>query len=229
MKKYILINTVWLILALGAFLLGRSSPRDTAESKEPIIRKSSGKNSSSRSAYQATASSRLVNSSQPNFASGRQGSTVTVSQFLSERDPLLANRMFAELILSMDASSAGRIFEELKSRRTQGSDEQMGLFLRAWGQLDGTAAMQAVDEFEGDPRRQAGAGIAAISGGASKDPEGAKAYLDTVDSEIARGVLTQGIVSGMASTDPDGATDYVLELDQLQRCLLYTSPSPRDS
>jgi len=125
--------------------------------------------------------------------------------------------MFAELILSMDASSAGRIFEELKSRRTQGSDEQMGLFLRAWGQLDGTAAMQAVDEFEGDPRRQAGAGIAAISGWASKDPEGAKAYLDTVDSEIARGVLTQGIVSGMASTDPDGATDYVLELDQLQR------------
>ena len=217
MKKYILINAAWLILALGAFLLGRSNPRDTAESKEPIIRKSSGKNSSSRSAYQATASSRLVNSSQPNFASGRQGSTVTVSQFLSERDPLLANRMFAELILSMDASSAGRIFEELKSRRTQGSDEQMGLFLRAWGQLDGTAAMQAVDEFEGDPRRQAGAGIAAISGWASKDPEGAKAYLDTVDSEIARGVLTQGIVSGMASTDPDGATDYVLELDQLQR------------
>ena len=34
MKKYILINAAWLILALGAFLLGRSNPRDTAESKE---------------------------------------------------------------------------------------------------------------------------------------------------------------------------------------------------
>ena len=117
----------------------------------------------------------------------------------------------------MDASSAGGIFEELKNKRGQGSDEQMSLFLRAWGQIDGSAAMEAIDEFKKDPRRQAQAGIAAISGWASKDPEGAKAYLASVDNEMARGVLTQGIVSGMASTDPDGATDYVLELDQIQR------------
>ena len=223
MKKYLLLNTVWLALALGAFLLGRSTSGDVAGSDQPLIRKSTGKSSISRSGSLATTTGITGNSNRISRGGGQDGARVTIGQFLNERDPLLANRMFAELILSMDASSAGGIFEELKNKRGQGSDEQMTLFLRAWGQIDGSAAMEAIDEFKRDPRRQAQAGIAAISGWASKDPEGAKAYLASVDNEMARGVLTQGIVSGMASTDPDGATDYVLELDQIQRARVADS------
>ena len=217
MKKYLLLNFVWLALALGAFLVGRSTTGDAARSDEPLIRKSKSKGSISRSGSLGNTPGNAGSSSRIGQSVGRDGARVTVSQFLNERDPLLANRMFAELILSMDASSAGGIFEELKARRAQGSDEQMALFLRAWGQLDGTSAMEAVATIEGDPRRQAQAGIAAISGWASSDPEGAKAHLTTIDSEMVKGVLTQGIVSGLASTDPDGATDYVLELDRIQR------------
>ena len=217
MKKYLLLNSVWLTLALGAFLIGRSTTGDAGGSDETLIRKSKSKGSISRSGSSGNTKGNAGSSNRINRSLGQEGTRVTVGQFLNERDPLLANRIFAELILSMDASSAGGIFEDLKARRAQGSDEQMALFLRAWGQLDGTAAMEAVATIEGDPRRQAQAGIAAISGWASKDPEGAKAHLTTVDSEMVRGVLTQGIVSGMASTDPDRATDYVLELDQIQR------------
>ena len=217
MNKHLLLNTAWLALALGAFLFGRSTSGDSAEPAGTLIRKSTGNPSISRSGPQARVTGSTGNANRIIPGAGQGGASVSVGDFLKERDPLLANRMFAELILSMDATSAGGIFEELKSRRNQGSDEQMTLFLRAWGQIDGSAAMEAVDEFRKDPRRQAQAGIAAISGWASKDPEGAKAYLATVDNEMARGVLTQGIVSGMASTDPDGATDYVLELDQIQR------------
>jgi len=43
MKKYLLLNTVWLALALGAFLLGRSTSGDEAGSDEVVIRKSTGK------------------------------------------------------------------------------------------------------------------------------------------------------------------------------------------
>ncbi len=217
MNKYLLLNTAWLALALGAFLFGRSTSENSAEPAGTLIRKSTGKPSISRSGSQGGVTGNKGNASRINPGAGQGGASISVGDFLKERDPLLANRMFAELILTMDATSAGGIFEELKSRRNQGSDEQMTLFLRAWGQIDGSAAMEAVDEFRKDPRRQAQAGIAAISGWASQDPEGAKAYLATVDNEMARGVLTQGIVSGMASTDPDAATDYVLELDQIQR------------
>ena len=187
MKKYLLLNFVWLALALGAFLLGRSTTGDAARSDEPLIRKSKSKGSISRSGSLGNTPGNAGSSSRIGQSVGRDGARVTVSQFLNERDPLLANRMFAELILSMDASSAGGIFEELKARRAQGSDEQMALFLRAWGQLDGTSAMEAVATIEGDPRRQAQAGIAAISGWASSDPEGAKAHLTTIDSEMVKG------------------------------------------
>ena len=117
MKKYLLLNTVWLALALGAFLLGRSTSGDVAGSDQPLIRKSTGKSSISRSGSLATTTGSTGNSNRISRGGGQDGARVTIGQFLNERDPLLANRMFAELILSMDASSAGGIFEELKNRK----------------------------------------------------------------------------------------------------------------
>ena len=215
MKKSFILHAIWLSIAVIAFLYGRTStqsakgPEDSARevkrtSKSLVTRAGKGSQAGKRPGLSL---------------SGTRGtqSRVTISQFLNERDSLVANQLFAELILSMDASSAQSIFEDLRKRRGDGSEAQMTLFLRAWGQLDGASAMKAIEGMSRDPRRQAQAGIAAITGWASADPEGAKAHLEGIENGMVKGVLAQGIVNGLASSDPDAATDFVLELDQAQR------------
>ncbi|MBB08057.1 MAG: hypothetical protein CMN03_07310 [Roseibacillus sp.] len=215
MKKSFILHAIWLSVAVIAFLYGRTStqsakgPEDSAievkrTSKSLVTRASKGSQAGKRPGLSLSG------------ARGTQ-SRVTISQFLNERDPLVANQLFAELILSMDASNAQSIFEDLRKRRGDGSEAQMTLFLRAWGQLDGASAMKAIEGMSRDPRRQAQAGIAAITGWASADPEGAKAHLEGIENGMVKGVLAQGIVNGLASSDPDAATDFVLELDQAQR------------
>ncbi len=215
MKKSFILHAIWLSVAVIAFLYGRTSTQSTKGPEDSAREvKRTSKSLVTRSGKGSQAGKR------PGLSlSGTRGtqSRVTISQFLNERDPLVANQLFAELILSMDASSAQSIFEDLRKRRGDGSEAQMTLFLRAWGQLDGASAMKAIEGMSRDPRRQAQAGIAAITGWASADPEGAKAHLEGIENGMVKGVLAQGIVNGLASSDPDAATDFVLELDQAQR------------
>ena len=215
MKKSFILHAIWLSVAVIAFLYGRTSTQSAKGPEDSAIEvKRTSKSLVTRASKGSEAGKR------PGLSlSGTRGtqSRVTISQFLNERDPLVANQLFAELILSMDASNAQSIFEDLRKRRGDGSEAQMTLFLRAWGQLDGASAMKAIEGMSRDPRRQAQAGIAAITGWASADPEGAKAHLEGIENGMVKGVLAQGIVNGLAGSDPDAATDFVLELDQAQR------------
>lgn len=215
MKKSFILHAIWLSVAVIAFLYGRTSTQSAKGPEDSALEvKRTSKSLVTRAGKGSQAGKR------PGLSlSGTRGtqSRVTISQFLNERDPLVANQLFAELILSMDASNAQSIFEDLRKRRGDGSEAQMTLFLRAWGQLDGASAMKAIEGMSRDPRRQAQAGIAAITGWASADPEGAKAHLEGIENGMVKGVLAQGIVNGLASSDPDAATDFVLELDQAQR------------
>ncbi len=223
MNKSIILHATWLILAAVAFLFGRSSvnPGKTADESANTIR--SSKSSAVRNGNYLAGQRSVARTGRSSGGSAGSASRVTVGQFLEERDPLLANKLFADLILGMDAATARSIFDSLRENRGNSSDSQMDLFLRAWGQLDGAAAMAAIEELGRDPRRQGQAGVAVMTGWASADPEGAKAHLRGLDNQLVKGVLAQGIVNGLASSDPDAATDFVLELDQSQRAELANS------
>ncbi|NRB26692.1 MAG: hypothetical protein HRU37_03325 [Roseibacillus sp.] len=223
MNKSLTLHAIWLALAAAAFLFGRSSVSSGEASDRDASKNRSGKSSATRTGNYSTAQRADKASGRSSSGTNLTGAGVTVSQFLNERDPLIANKLFADLILSMDASSARSIFDGLRKNRSDSSDAQMSLFLRAWGQLDGATAMKAVEELDRDPRRQGQAGIAAMTGWASTDPEGAKAHLKGLDNDLVKGVLAQGIVSGLASSDPEAATAFVLELDQSQRDALANS------
>ncbi len=73
-----------------------------------------------------------------------------IQAFLNEGDALEANKMFADLLLNLTADNAREIFDALReSGRAVGNfGRDMGLFLQAWGRLDGQKAIEAVfDEF----------------------------------------------------------------------------------
>jgi hypothetical protein len=218
MNKSMILNATWVAIATAAFLFGRfsvDSTNDPGNSDDSVQGKSSTGHSGSQASGGGDGSGSRISRSP---SDSRAGTGVTVGQFLNESDPLLANKLFADLILEMDEGSARAIFDALrKGGRGADSAQQMALFLQAWGKLNGAAAMAAVAELGRDPRRRGQAGIAAIRGWASVNPEAAKAYLATVENDWEKNSLAHGIVSGLASSDPGAATTFVFQMDTEQR------------
>jgi hypothetical protein len=221
MKKSIILNIVWVGVAIAAFVVGRTSQ----ESADPAPDQASadGKSAiSSRGGGSGTSgiSGDASNSGSSKTARGGDSqSGVTISQYQSETDSLVANKMFADLLLELRSENARDVFEALLEKGKNGGDtgQQMGLLLEAWGKIDGAAALMAVGEMDGDGRRRGFASIAAMKGWASTDPEAAKAHLEGLENGFEKSMLVQGMVSGLASTDPSAATAYVLAIDAEQR------------
>ncbi len=222
MNKSVILNASWLAIAAAAFIFGRSTVTTDDENSQD----SNG--SSKSSAYRSAAGSPGNGGSRTGSKTGRNtpGGTartgVTVNQFLRETDSLVANKLFADLLLEMDASNARGIFDALHQSGRDGIDsgQQMALFLQAWGKLDGPAAMEAVGELGGDFRRRGLAGVSAITGWASVDPEAAKAHLASIENDWEKNMLAHGVVSGLAASDPNAATDFVFQIDAEQRAAI---------
>lgn len=219
MNKSLLLNVCWLAIAVAAFVVGRITvaPGDDSATSE------SGRNGGS--AIRRGPDGTPLPGSRGDRSESRGGRgigdnsdgvpTVTVGQFLRESDSLQANKLFADLLLGLDADNAPAIFDQLVENRVE--DQRIGLFLEAWGKLDGAAAMEAVANLQGDGRRRAMASLSVISGWATVDPEAAKAHIAGAEEGWEKAMLNQGFVSGLAKSDPLAATDYVLELEAAQQ------------
>lgn len=82
------------------------------------------------------------------------------------------------------------------------------LFLRAWGRLDGAAAMAAL---KGDSALPPGDSFAcaALAGWAAKDAAAAKAYIESIADPQRKSELTYGLLDGWAAVDFEAAATYV--------------------
>ena len=216
MNKLIILNAVWVIVAIAAFMGGRTVEKSSSETEAALSEEEDRSLSprSRRSSRGSSASGSGGSSANGSYGRG-SASGVSVSQYQNETDALIANKIFADLLLNLDESNARSLFDALLEKQKNGSDtgQQMGLLLEAWGKLDGPAALAAVQEMGGDGRRRGFASVAAMRGWASTNPEAAKAHLAGLEGGFERGMLTQGVVSGMASSDPNAATAFVLELE----------------
>lgn len=221
MKKNLL-NVIWLGIAAVTFVLGRASV-GVGDSGDDQETNSSGERRSSNGRGSGSVYAGGGEGSRPTGAAGlssqsygsTSGSKVTVGAYLRETDSLVANKMFAELLLSLSEDNARELFDALQENGAEG--QQIGLFLEAWGKIDGAAAVAAISELGGDGRRKSFATMSALTGWASTDPEGAKAHLATVENGWEKGMMMQGLVRGLAKNDPQVATDYVLKIDAEQR------------
>jgi hypothetical protein len=133
-----------------------------------------------------------------------------VVAFLNERDPLKANRLFADLLLDLNGANAGEAFEALRDSRRDGFDfgQQIGLFLQAWGRIDGSAAVEAAG-LDTDGRRRGFAMMSAVSGWAGVDAAAAKAWIAKLEDGPDKGMASQGLINGLVRTDPQAATQFV--------------------
>ncbi|MGK0186277.1 MAG: hypothetical protein ACI9R3_002060 [Verrucomicrobiales bacterium] len=197
----------WCLLAVIAFLAGRASVQPVPpDAGEPIH---------SKREFSGRAGSRprpdfIPLNRERGVVARAESSATTTGDFLNETDPLVANKLLAELLLDLNPSRARTLFEALldRNRHRKHPDAQLSLFLTAWGRLDGTAAAGAVAELVTDPALRGAALESIMSGWVSRDPEGAKAHLVEVSDPRERSVLRKGIVRGLATTDPGAAMEF---------------------
>ena len=156
MNKFIILNVVWVFIAVGAFYVGQDNKSKGSESETSD---GGGKNRSSQNRSSQVRSSSTEGGkegSSTNASASGLSQGVTLAQYQRETDTLVANKLFADLLLSLKAENAQEVFEALLEKRRNGGEtgEQMGFFLEAWGKLDGEAALAAVEELGGDVRRR---------------------------------------------------------------------------
>lgn len=224
MNKTILIHGAWLLVSVGAFAIGgkvlssKSSsdvaPDETRGGRLSAVPESAGSGELKAAVTLDTDIAVGYENALRSLASG--GDTKAfVKAFLNEGDALEANKMFADLLLNLTADNAREIFDALReSGRADGNfGRDMGLFLQAWGRLDGQKAIEAVADLGSDGRRRAFGSMSAMEGWASTDAEAAKAYAASAEGGWEKGMMVQGLISGIARTDPAAATSYVLEME----------------
>jgi RNA polymerase sigma factor (sigma-70 family) len=122
-------------------------------------------------------------------------------------DPLQRAQRLSQLLAALTAENAPQIaeaFERVKNAGIKFADEQR-LFLRAWGKLDGSAAVEYAVGHSGQSSDEA---VAALGGWASAAPAAAQAWLDAQPESDAKETLTYGLLDGWSTVDFQAAAAY---------------------
>ena len=224
MQKILLINAAWVLVAGGAFLIGKKQGQGVGSAEgeggsDRIVRstargesgggggrfKSGGDEGHQRGA-RATLSGSAVGMSEEDMV-------VALEKVLKETDPLKRQKAFAKLLESLTAENAESAAEML--RKAPGGRwsvwQEYSLLMHTWGRLDGQAATEYSNHLEG--RAKEWSVRRALAGWATEDPESAKAWVNAVEDKRDWQRYTRGLISGLAQYDVNEATSYVLSIE----------------
>jgi hypothetical protein len=139
----------------------------------------------------------------------------TLSTALESKDPISRNLEIAQMIAGLDANNVQAALQAFQDApRNRENEEYFRLFMHAWGQIDGKAALDFAFNSD-DPRRFVGAAGSAMSSWAATDPNAALDYLENGEfDDRARGYMRDSLVRGWAGSDLYGASSYVSTLGE---------------
>ncbi len=130
---------------------------------------------------------------------------------LKSQDPLLRSRTLASLMASLTPESAPGVAELFTRLRKEPGGSQYEVeqrhFLRAWGQLDGQAALASCADKDGAPNSSTES-LAALAGWAQASPDKARAWLDSLPAGDTRKDLAFGLIDGWSLQDFDAASAF---------------------
>ncbi len=133
----------------------------------------------------------------------------TWARALFEPDPVRRTQRIAQLLASLTAEQAPQVASSFQLARKGGNRfaEEYRLFLRAWGKLDGAAAMNHLvpsPEFT----RHSPEMLAALAGWATTNPRGALSWIEALPEKSPRENLIFGLLDGWSMVDFAGAAAY---------------------
>lgn len=128
---------------------------------------------------------------------------------LFDPDPLRRGQRIHALLDGLTADTALVVAEAFKRAQESGVNFQSDfrLFLRAWGKLDGAAAMQAAAGPD-EPVSGSAQVLAALAGWASANPPGALAWVDALPEGRNKENVVYGLLDGWSLTDFRSAAAY---------------------
>lgn len=128
---------------------------------------------------------------------------------LLDPDPLRRARRMAELLAALTADQApvvAEVFGQIHGLG-RGFVEEYNLFLRAWGSLDGEAAVQHAST--GQPGAEEALHLnAAVAGWASRAPHAARAWVEALPDGDRKEELVLGLLDGWSMADFASAAAY---------------------
>jgi hypothetical protein len=220
MKSSHLTHGAWSLAALGTFGLGLllakpSGSRNDTDSKNLLTVRSGNVSGTAGDAAGLSAkpagagSDRTATTSRPALLTPDQIEALA-KEALSDPNPLTRNLAFSKLLASMTPENVGVLMESLKTNRAGG--EQWQLFLYAWGAMDSAGVLAHAETLQG--RDKSRFLQSTLPGWASKNPDAALAWLDTVQEGEEKNRYRSSFVAGLADHDIGRATAYVMERAQ---------------
>jgi len=229
MKKSLLIHGLWLVLAAGAFAVGRFSvaPTDSAARRSSVaVVKTPAPPTAARSAEAAEAAKAAALAEDPAAWAARFRSadgtispskmSEAVREALRETDPVKSMMNFAQLIKELSPENADAAFKTVRETVTGFESMRfLPMLTYQWGALDGPKALAAMKDLGG--RDAMFNSAATLAGFASSDPEAAKKWLSENGTNENRWLLDRALVTGLARSDFASASAYVMGLEEKDR------------
>lgn len=237
MSQKTIISITWIASVAAAFAVGyvvKSDPSATVSSTDASGRTVLATTASGNTITEKASKQGASSNSNARSAAGTPSLEGLSSEALQEvvknvvnlNDPIERDRQFLELLKQLTPENAQDFAEAARAGGRRfgfggGNRDKLGLVLNAWAKLDGAAAMEyATAEREGEGRGGRGGrgdwgggeSFSALSGWATTDPDGAKAWLDGQEDGRTKGFLTAALIEGLITTDPDSAMNYISNL-----------------
>jgi len=219
MKKLVLLNVFWALIAAGAFFVGNKKDQGSVnpdQTADQTNNNYSGSDSSLASgsgrSSKAPGSSSLVSKNKGgaleniNSLSGELSRRISAA--LVDPDPIRRNASVSQMLLELDQSNVSEIlsaFENAPGGRD--NDRFFNDFLFAWARISGEEAVKYAMDPE-SPKRTRGDEVTAVSGWAAVDPDAAKQFVDGVENSDVRQWMHLGVLREMVQSDLDGAISY---------------------
>jgi len=127
---------------------------------------------------------------------------------LFSSDPVQRSIELSALLKDLTPENAPAVaaaFERAKSKGLRFNEERR-LFLRAWGALDGRAAV--ANAVGTDDVKATGEVLAALAGWAARDPYTARTWVDSLEDNKDQERIALGLIDGWSTTDFHGAAIY---------------------
>jgi hypothetical protein len=217
MKKLILLNIFWALVAAGAYFSGNKKKEESAGLNSiagPANKYSDGVHSlagpgrSSKSPGSKGVARKNQNDRLGTGAILSSEVSRRISTALIDPDPIRRNANVSQMLLELDQSNVSEIlnaFENAPGGRD--NDRFFNDFLFAWARVSGEEAVKYAMDPE-SPRRTRGDEVTAVSGWAAVDPDAARQFVEGVENSDVRQWMHLGVLKEMVRNDLDGAIAY---------------------
>ncbi|MDE0569782.1 MAG: hypothetical protein OSB44_03825 [Verrucomicrobiales bacterium] len=213
MKKIILINCLWAVIAASAFFLGKKDQGSNSVQNSGavnVFRNLAGNEATKSGLGQSGTIERIQKNQQsladPIFINADASSKL--KNALADSDPVRRNATISQMLLELTPANAAEMlaaFENSPGGRE--SDRHFNDFLYAWARVSGEDAIKYAMDPD-SPKRTRGDEMTAISGWAASDSDSAMLFVDQVENSDTRQWMHLGVTKEMIQNDLDGAIAY---------------------